>query len=327
MKIVAVVGLSKNAGKTTFLNWYLKRCSASGTQYPVAGVTTTGRDGEDIDLVTNDKKPSVSLPRDVYFTSFEHVYSENSTSVEGVAKLPFRVIGKSLWLYKTLDCIDTEIVGPATLKEQEELIDVFRDLGCSTVLIDGSLDRRSICLSEKITDVVLVVGAAAGNINEIREQVLGIKYQASVPTTPYQLQLGGELIAYCLNGDIVETDIKTIYGNEDEICRLLKEKADWIYFPGAITGSSWQKLKKGFLAFTGGIVFNHPLNIRVDLKDLSSFIAAKRLYSRMSFPLSMIAVNSYSPYNEHIDAEVLQQEIKKVFTNIKVIDVTGNIHE
>ena len=163
MRIVAVVGLSKNAGKTAFLNWYVKQCSA-------VGVTTTGRDGEAIDLLTHEKKPKVSLPPNVYFTAYEHICDENSAKVETVDKLPFRVIGKNLWLYKSLDYIETEIIGAATLKEQEKLIKTFKDLGCNTVLIDGALDRKSICLSEKVTDVVLVIGAAAGNINEIKEQ-------------------------------------------------------------------------------------------------------------------------------------------------------------
>jgi len=344
LKVIAVVGLSKNSGKTTFLNWYLSQETLRllpPKKEAIVGVTTTGRDGEDIDLVTNDIKPKVCLPTNVYFTAFENVFHENSAWVEGVCKLPFRVIGKSLWLFRTLGAIETEIVGPSVLKEQEKLIAIFQEHGCDTVLIDGSLDRKSICLSEKIDEVVLIVGACVGNIEEIRDLVSGIRYQVS----GIRDQVSGigakyESIAYknppyppskrggkCLTlkngaGNIVETNIKSIYSNESAIIDILNQNPEWVYFPGAITEYSWKKLKKKFIDFKGNIIIEHPLNIRIEMKELKSFLDEKALYSRIRFTISTIAVNSYSPYNDHIDVSLLRKEIRKVFDNNSVIDVT-----
>jgi hypothetical protein len=310
LRVVAVVGLSKNCGKTTFLNWYISREQGS-----VVGVTTTGRDGEEIDLVTNDKKPKVKLPAGVYFTAFENVYMEKAVWVEGICKLPFRVIGKNLWLYKTLGAIETEIVGPSHLKEQESLIDIFEKYGCDTVLIDGSLDRKSICLSERVDEIVLVIGAAAGWIEEIKEQVSGIRYQVS--GIRYQ-EIGG-MVKY---KNVVETNFKSIYGHENSVIDILMQQPEWVYFPGALTEYSWLKLKKYILDFKGKLVFNHPLNVRIGLRDLKEMINKKGLYSRLRFNLSCVAVNSYSPYNEHIDVDLLREEIRKMFIEKEVIDVT-----
>ena len=341
MRVIAVVGLSKNCGKTTFLNWSLELgawrretgdvCSqlqALSSYLPapssqLVGVTTTGRDGEDVDLVTNERKPKVKLPAGIYFTAFENVFCEKAVWVEGICKLPFRVIGKSLWLYKTLGVVETEIVGPSHLKEQESLIDIFKKYGCDTVLIDGSLDRKSICLSERVDEIVLVIGAAAGGIEEIKEQVSGIRAQGSGIRDQ---EIGGmvkyENIVYKLGDCVVETNIKSIYGHENSVIEILMQQPEWVFFPGALTEYSWKKLKKYVFDFNGKIVFNHPLNVRIGLRDLKELINKKGLYSRLRFNLSCVAVNSYSPYNEHIDADLLREEIRKMFIEKEVIDVT-----
>ena len=310
----AIVGLSKNSGKTSFLNWFIKN-----NEFGSVAITTTGRDGEDIDLVTNLQKPKVILPKGVYFTAFDYSFSKNSYSVKGIEKLPYRVIGKNLWLCKSLESIETEVVGPTTLKEQEHLITVLKDYGCETIFIDGSLDRKSICLSEKIANIILVVGAATGNINEIREQSEKIKLYEDfqkVETEKY------EHITYASNDKIIDTNIKSVYSNETSIIDILKENPEWIYFSGAMTEQSWQKLKNPLLSFSGKVVFSSPLSVRIGNDELKRFIKEKSLYSRTRFPLSAIAVNSFSPYNAHIDADLLRKEIKKIFPNKPVYDVT-----
>ncbi len=55
--ITALIGLSKNAGKTSFLNWL-----SAHLEITQAGIITTGRDGEDFDLVSKQKKPKVFIP-------------------------------------------------------------------------------------------------------------------------------------------------------------------------------------------------------------------------------------------------------------------------
>ena len=349
MKVIAVVGLSKNCGKTTFLNWSLGTGAWSlelgdgRREFPspishlpspisqLIGVTTTGRDGEDIDLVTHEKKPKVKLPAGVYFTAFENVFNEKAVWIEGICKLPFRVIGKNLWLYNTLGVVETEIVGPSHLKEQELLIDIFEKYGCDTVLIDGSLDRKSICMSERVEEIVLVVGAAAGSIAEIREQTEMVLMYSSCKACLAEMCLlknitykVGENPPYpsLKRREIVETDIKSIYGHENSIIDILKQEPEWVYFPGALTEFSWKRLKKYMLDFKGKIIFNHPLNMRIGLKDLKEIIQTNKVYSRMRFNLSCVAVNAYSPYGEHIDADILREEMRKMFTDKEVIDVT-----
>ena len=62
-KTMSIVGMCKNAGKTTMLNWLLTQGHLQGT----LGLTSIGRDGESTDIVTGTSiemkkaKPSFSM--------------------------------------------------------------------------------------------------------------------------------------------------------------------------------------------------------------------------------------------------------------------------
>ena len=57
-KTMSIVGMCKNAGKTTVLNWILQNTGRER----VLGLTSIGRDGESTDVVTGTEKPSIFVP-------------------------------------------------------------------------------------------------------------------------------------------------------------------------------------------------------------------------------------------------------------------------
>ena len=61
-KTLSIVGMAKNAGKTTALNYLIEEAIDEGI---TLGVTSTGRDGESQDLVTGTEKPRVYLDQDM----------------------------------------------------------------------------------------------------------------------------------------------------------------------------------------------------------------------------------------------------------------------
>jgi len=311
--IIAIVGLSKNAGKTTFLNWYLKGLPLDKQ---CVGITTTGRDGEDIDVVTALKKPKVCLRKGGYFTSFDYNANNN---VEVIEKLPFRVVGKNIWLFRALADIETEVVGPSTLAEQDTLIGIFLGLGCESVLIDGSIDRRSIGLSEQITKVILVIGAATGSIEQIMEQAEMVRLYSLFPKKDIA---DYDCITYCVQDRVTETGIRSIYGNETAILEILKLDFDWVYFPGALTEGSWRKLQNNLSTCKGDVVFRSPISAIIPVGELRAMVEKRGLFCRVPFPLYSVVVNSFSPQGEHIDSGLLRARVKELFVGVGVVDVS-----
>lgn len=53
---VSLIGMCKNAGKTTTLNQLIAELKRNGVSF---GATSVGRDGESTDLVTNTVKPGI----------------------------------------------------------------------------------------------------------------------------------------------------------------------------------------------------------------------------------------------------------------------------
>ena len=57
-KTLSIVGMAKNAGKTTAMNFLIEEAMDEGV---ALGITSIGRDGESQDLVTGTEKPKIYL--------------------------------------------------------------------------------------------------------------------------------------------------------------------------------------------------------------------------------------------------------------------------
>jgi len=65
---LALVGLSKNAGKTTCLNHLICAWQKSGISRPL-GITSIGRDGEEEDVVNGQPKPRIFIFSGTYLAT------------------------------------------------------------------------------------------------------------------------------------------------------------------------------------------------------------------------------------------------------------------
>ena len=60
---ISIIGLAKNAGKTVTLNYLIEEAYKINIKI---GITSTGRDGENTDLVTETQKPSIEVTEGMY---------------------------------------------------------------------------------------------------------------------------------------------------------------------------------------------------------------------------------------------------------------------
>jgi uncharacterized NAD-dependent epimerase/dehydratase family protein len=78
-KTISIVGMAKNAGKTTALNYLIEEAMDEGI---VLGITSTGRDGESTDLVTGTEKPRVFLDADTIVSVPTQLYDLAEAGLE-----------------------------------------------------------------------------------------------------------------------------------------------------------------------------------------------------------------------------------------------------
>lgn len=307
-----LAGLSKNAGKTSLLNWLLEN-----SNFANPAVITTGRDGENIDLVGGHSKPKVALPAHSFFTSFSSTLAQQAPFLKVIGPTPFTAINKQLWLAQTLFPLKTEVVGPATVSQQIALADYILENGADHIYIDGSLDRRSIATNAKIQEIFLVAGAQFGNIKDIINEIEKLELLTSIPKLEKD-DFSSE-ICYWQAGKMVKSDFKSIYGHEGEICNW--NKAEFIYFPGALTDISFNKMKKFFTHFSGKLIFQHPFYLQLNHQNLSLLKKQARLYCVSSIKIAAVAVNSFAPNGRHVDCLQLRKKLKLAFPQLFIFDI------
>ncbi len=313
-KITAIVGLSKNSGKTTFLNWLLSKSNIDN-----CGIITTGRDGEELDLVSGNKKPKVLIPENFYYTTLSHEISQNSHFLEVIEKLPFFATGKPLWLVKTHAEIEAEIVGPASVKSQLDLAKHILEKGANHIFIDGALDRKSIALSNDIDSLILVVSPVAGNLDTIINELNKIYLLTKIPLETHQ-NVASENICFWRENEIMELPFKFLFGNEKSLLEKFAENnPDKVYFPGAITEKSFVKIIP--VLKNAKISIKHPLNLHLSDFQLKKLFELTDVTTQIKFHLEGIAVNSYGVHGNSFDCNEMRTKIRNSFSEIPVTDI------
>ena len=78
-KTVSIIGLAKNAGKTVVLNYLISKAYEDKI---TIGITSTGRDGENSDLVTNTEKPTIFVTEGVLVATAKKALLISDAKVE-----------------------------------------------------------------------------------------------------------------------------------------------------------------------------------------------------------------------------------------------------
>jgi len=347
--ITAIIGLSKNAGKSTLLNWLMQKSPINNL-----GVLTTGRDGEDFDTVAklqaaqhpkmssshsnkdNKKphpKPKISVPPKTLFVTTTKVVREHSPYLSIIEKSRFKAAGESLWLVRTETLLNTEIVGPPTVKEQIEIANEMLKLGAEHVFIDGSFDRKAISLAVDVKNIVLVAGAGVGELEEVKKRIryLDLLTRIEEVSEGKRLQIKEsqevkEQIAFFSKKaakPYVLDQFDRLIGNEKMLKLYLeKEEIEALYLPTSLTYRAFSIIKGAFFNRNIKLIVKHPLNISIDNESLERFLP--QLYTMRKMAINAVAVNSYDPYGKHLDCDILRAAIRKDF-DYPVVDVTEAI--
>lgn len=160
---IAIIGLVKNAGKTTVVN-------ALMTHVPHRfGLTSLGLDGERIDHLTGLAKPRIVPPVGTLVATTTGSLARSRYQMELIEELPFRTaLGHVVIGVAGEHSAAVEISGPTTLRQVRATADRLLELGAHQVLVDGAINRLGSA-SPRVSDgVILATGAmAADSLEEV----------------------------------------------------------------------------------------------------------------------------------------------------------------
>lgn len=155
---IAIVGLEKNTGKTTFLNYLIEQNRAGQRRL---ALTSIGYDGEATDLVTKTAKPRIYVPAGTLVATARRLLGR--CQVEKDIKLLSGISSAlgEIVIFETLDDGFIELAGPGTIEQTKRLKQMIRSLDPEALLIvDGALSRLSSAGHGLAQKVVLCTGAS-----------------------------------------------------------------------------------------------------------------------------------------------------------------------
>lgn len=316
---IALVGISKNSGKTSLLNAIL-------ADFPSLkwAVMTTGIDGEEKDLVFKTHKPQVSLYPGMLFCCDAQSLNAHGSRVQVLSALTYN--NRKLYLAKALHPLKTQITGPSSVLQQGKLIAQFRALGAEKVLVDGSLDRKSIAMEDTIDALILLVGASYGSIEQIITELKRLMMLRDLPQaelTRYQekrLKRADEiLIKHKTRWQ--SSKIESLIQHEKQLLELLELETKALYIPTSFTDSLYEKLAKYLAQSDLKIIFRHPECLKLSKHHLQSFLKSCQVSCLIPFKIKAFALNSTAIGKDSIAADSFRQQIRAAFPDETFFDI------
>lgn len=242
---VSIVGLEKNVGKTTTLNWLIEGAPQDFT----LGLTSIGIDGEAIDQVTATVKPRIFVSKGtIVATAIESYYRSDCTKELLVMTGINTSIGEVV-IFKCLSAGFVELAGPSIGSQIKKVVKVMRNLGARLVLVDSALSRVSIASPTITCATVLATGAA---VHPSSERVITLtqtmlqyfslpKGQVDTRVIKKELQQS-KVIFIEKDGSMTTSNVQTSLGQHELILMAIEKGIKTIIIGGALINQLAEKL-------------------------------------------------------------------------------------
>jgi hypothetical protein len=179
---LTIIGTTKNAGKTTTLNWLLRMHAQAERR---VGLTSVGHDGEVQDSVTGKAKPRIWVVRGTLVATAEAA-ARRSAPMRLVQALPMRSPMGPIGIYEANQDGEIEIAGPITVQDLRRTIAALQACGIDRMLVDGAIDRRAAATTGVCDGVLLATGTvlapSAAAVASVTAQRVGLLVLPAAPT-------------------------------------------------------------------------------------------------------------------------------------------------
>ncbi|MFW6057899.1 MAG: hypothetical protein ACOC9W_03485 [Persicimonas sp.] len=149
---LALVGVAKNCGKTTTLNYLLGSPATDGR---TVGLVSIGIDGEASDLLIGTKKPPIHVEAGHWLVTARDALTRSSARVEYVDSLGFSTPLGEVVLARVLEPGTVVLAGVRHRGDLEAALELLEVHGVDLALIDGAYGR-TLAARGDVSDAVIV---------------------------------------------------------------------------------------------------------------------------------------------------------------------------
>lgn len=318
---VSLIGMCKNAGKTTVLNQLIREAEKENI---CLGLTSIGRDGEDQDLVTGTKKPEIYVPEGTLFATADSLALRSCDVTKEILDTTdmYTPMGQVVLLKARSDGY-IQLAGPSMTSQLALLRQEFFRFGAEKVLLDGALSRKSLCGRHVSEATILCTGASYHK--NLQTVVSDTAYQCRILSLP---ETEDPLARRFGEGDARGLWLLTadgpvaVEGKLEDALRKTPARA--IFFGGALTDLAVKSLLMSSVSLK---------DVAFILRDSSKILLKAETFEKIlrrgarvevleSVHLVAVTVNPFSAYGFHFDPKELKETMEQA-VGLPVHDVKG----
>lgn len=329
-KTVSIVGMAKNAGKTVVLNNLIQGSMEEGIRL---AITSTGRDGEPLDIVTSTPKPLIYMPQNTLIATASSSIAKGDCVIEIMESTGISTALGEIMIGRSRTPGHVEIAGPDSNSGIKDIISRLQEHGCNLVLVDGAINRIASA-SPAITEAcILATGAVLSRtMDKVVEETLHRvallsleKVDEELKTLIHHAMDNSPISIIDKSSNVFNIDIKTALGSGKIIAQHIDEESRLIVIRGSLTKSTVEDMLGTIRRYKDlQIIVQDGTKIFIEPKDWQLFIRAG-LKTRVLEPIKVVAVtiNPYSPEGYYFDRRDFLQKMQSHLSPIEVYDVLG----
>ncbi|MCL2201624.1 MAG: hypothetical protein FWB75_06625 [Oscillospiraceae bacterium] len=319
---ISIIGMCKNAGKTTVLNNLISGHAADGPEGGVLALTSIGRDGESTDLVTGTEKPGIYIRAGSLFATAEKLLKYSDVTREILDTTGISTPLGEVAIVRALSDGNVQLAGPSIVAQLVEISRAFRGYGAGKVIIDGAVGRKSLC-SKSLAEVTILCTGASLNLN-MAETVAETAHVCSLLMTQEAPEFAKMISPVKGHGKfiILADEAKALGEGAGLVAEINSTpQPQGLYIGGALTDNMLAPLIRSGLpkGFIIAVEDASKLLIGADsMRRLTAAGCVLRVLNAIN--LAAIAINPFSTYGHHYVGEVFKQKMQSAVP-VPVINV------
>ena len=325
---LAVVGMTKNTGKTVALNHLLACAARDGV---ATGVTSIGRDGEERDQVFSIPKPPVLVWSGTIVATARHTLPRAKARWKLLAGTGLASPMGEIVIVRALEHGAMEVAGASRGSDQQEVLAQLRQCGCALIVLDGALGRSQHASPAIAEGMILATGAALGG--GVPDVIRKTRDRLAILDIP---QAGPEILARCdavfehrgvgiwdrAGRPLFRADIATLNAGPALLAFADREVAT-VAVSGAVGKALWPTIDALLARHPGlTLVVADGTKLFIENADVTRFRSqGGSLLASRRITIAGITVNPCSPHGGHLVAEELLGAARLAFPEHQVADV------
>ena len=323
-KTLSIIGLEKNTGKTTTLNFIMK-----ALKNKKLAITSIGRDGEEQDAVTFTHKPRIYVKTGTLVATAKSMILKSDATFKIIGVMDISTPLGNIVIAESITSGFLEIAGPSTKEKIKAVIDALKKCGAEFTIVDGALSRKSFAAPTVTEVVVLCIGAAfSHNIFKLVEETENLVSLFSITKADskvielYEKTMKETRVAFVYEDYIEKSYANTSIDAYKEVISSYSGDLKYVFIKGIVTDKFMTEiLNSDFKVKKAAFVVEDATKVFMKKSTYDRFVLKGGIIRAVdNINLAGISVNPWSSEGIVLEYEDIYMKLKNEI-NIPIFNV------